>query len=353
VQVVQFVESGIADGTYPPGSVLPPERDLALQLKVSRKTIRTAMGELESRGRVSREVGRGTFVMQKLPQSPSRPFLHAGIVFLKYTNPFQDPLTVRMFDGMYEVFQKEGIVCTTYGLSCAQGDDYEALVSDVAATSFDALIVSPEALEWILEKPFGRAPLFQIGYGIPGAGRNYVAGDLFAGMRTALQALRELRHRHICFMSLVGRRAAEGLSVPVLKIRAFEQAVAEVGGGEVRASVISGTDLDQLFGPGRPSAVITSETTQAKAVLARAQEIGVRIPAEMSLISFDDGDIGVQTTPRFSGIRVLSREVGRRGAEALAQALRGSRQTPVQELIEPEFLIRETCAEAPRPESVR
>jgi GntR family transcriptional regulator, uxu operon transcriptional repressor len=41
---------------------LPAERDLAVELGVSRSAVRHAMGVLEAQGRISREVGRGTFL---------------------------------------------------------------------------------------------------------------------------------------------------------------------------------------------------------------------------------------------------------------------------------------------------
>lgn len=52
----------IASGTLPPGSRLPAERELAEQMRVHRRTVRTALATLAEEGAVSRHVGRGTFV---------------------------------------------------------------------------------------------------------------------------------------------------------------------------------------------------------------------------------------------------------------------------------------------------
>ena len=46
----------------PAGSRLPTERQLALELGVTRTMVRNALAMLEAQGRVSREVGRGTFL---------------------------------------------------------------------------------------------------------------------------------------------------------------------------------------------------------------------------------------------------------------------------------------------------
>jgi DNA-binding FadR family transcriptional regulator len=46
-----------------PGSRLPTERQLAIELGVTRTMVRNALAMLEAQGRVSREVGRGTFLL--------------------------------------------------------------------------------------------------------------------------------------------------------------------------------------------------------------------------------------------------------------------------------------------------
>lgn len=44
------------------GAQLPPERELCLQLKISRGTLRKILDRLEAKGKIWRHIGRGTFV---------------------------------------------------------------------------------------------------------------------------------------------------------------------------------------------------------------------------------------------------------------------------------------------------
>src|SRR5439155_208283 len=60
--LVNLFESAIANGELPSGSRLPPERELAQRLGISRTTVVSAYRELESRGLLRAYVGRGTFV---------------------------------------------------------------------------------------------------------------------------------------------------------------------------------------------------------------------------------------------------------------------------------------------------
>lgn len=51
------------------GERLPPERQLAAEFGVSRTEIRKALAKMEAEGRLSRQVGRGTFVQSLQPQT--------------------------------------------------------------------------------------------------------------------------------------------------------------------------------------------------------------------------------------------------------------------------------------------
>jgi GntR family transcriptional regulator len=63
-QIERWLASAISSGELNAGDRLPPERELASQLGVSRMTLRHALQVLESRGLITRTLGRsgGTFV---------------------------------------------------------------------------------------------------------------------------------------------------------------------------------------------------------------------------------------------------------------------------------------------------
>jgi GntR family transcriptional repressor for pyruvate dehydrogenase complex len=60
--VAEQLRARILLGTYPAGHRLPPERDLAVQLRVNRLTLRAALARLEAVGLVSTQHGVGTVV---------------------------------------------------------------------------------------------------------------------------------------------------------------------------------------------------------------------------------------------------------------------------------------------------
>jgi DNA-binding FadR family transcriptional regulator len=63
----------IDTGVFAPGERLPAERSLARSLKVSRSSLREALGALEMQGRVSIRVGSGVYVATAAPRRAARP----------------------------------------------------------------------------------------------------------------------------------------------------------------------------------------------------------------------------------------------------------------------------------------
>jgi GntR family phosphonate transport system transcriptional regulator len=63
-QIAQALEREIAAGSHRPGARLPTEGELSARFAVNRHTVRRAMEELEGRGLVRIEQGRGSFVAE-------------------------------------------------------------------------------------------------------------------------------------------------------------------------------------------------------------------------------------------------------------------------------------------------
>jgi DNA-binding FadR family transcriptional regulator len=74
----------LADGTAANGERLPPERLLASELQVGRRSLRRALSVLEEEGQISRQQGRGTFVNSGL----GMPTLRIDRI-LEHTNPLE------------------------------------------------------------------------------------------------------------------------------------------------------------------------------------------------------------------------------------------------------------------------
>jgi GntR family transcriptional repressor for pyruvate dehydrogenase complex len=68
MQVVNHIRSLIENGTLKPGDKIPPEREFALKLNISRASLRTGIGYLAAMGVMKVRHGVGTFVADGPPQ---------------------------------------------------------------------------------------------------------------------------------------------------------------------------------------------------------------------------------------------------------------------------------------------
>ncbi|GIF14565.1 GntR family transcriptional regulator [Actinoplanes teichomyceticus] len=63
--IADDLTSKIKDGEWPPGSALPPQKELSSRYGVTLATLRQALQRLEDEGLLSQEPGRGTFVFPR------------------------------------------------------------------------------------------------------------------------------------------------------------------------------------------------------------------------------------------------------------------------------------------------
>src|SRR4051812_24243105 len=71
LQIKESLRAALAGGQYKPGEALPDGRSLAVELGLSRMTVRRALVELTAEGLLHRIPGRGTFIRPE--GNPSKP----------------------------------------------------------------------------------------------------------------------------------------------------------------------------------------------------------------------------------------------------------------------------------------
>ncbi len=112
--------------------------------------------------------------------------------------------------------------------------------------------------------------------------------------------------------------------------------------GEHGSSVAAELALDLLGLPGRPTAVFAASDTQALGVLAAAEKAGLAVPADLSVIGFDDIEAAAQVG--LSTVRQPLAESGARGASRLCRLIRGGPVRPLREELPLEVVARSSSA---------
>jgi LacI family transcriptional regulator len=174
--------------------------------------------------------------------------------------------------------------------------------------------------------------------------------DDVAGGRMATQHLIDLGHRRIGYISdpletvmnfTSSRHRYEGyrqaLASGSLPFRADYHGQGEHGRYEARrlANLM-------LALPERPTAIFAASDTQALGVLEAAQDTGLRVPEDLSVIGYDD--IEMAEYVGLTTVRQMLYESGKRGVELLLDKLADPATEPICEVMPTELIARKTTA---------
>jgi GntR family transcriptional regulator len=83
-QIINQIEYAILSNRMLPGDKLPTIRALAVELKTNPNTIAKAYGELEIRGILVTQVGNGTFIADKKPETDNNRKQKIGEIFERF-----------------------------------------------------------------------------------------------------------------------------------------------------------------------------------------------------------------------------------------------------------------------------
>ncbi|GAA4659027.1 LacI family DNA-binding transcriptional regulator [Kineococcus glutinatus] len=179
------------------------------------------------------------------------------------------------------------------------------------------------------------------------AGVDVVADDGERGAHLAVEHLLALGHRRIAHVAGTGavadvRRAAfEGR----LREAGLEPVVAaggldEAGGHRAAAALLAGGS--------RPTAVVAVNDLAAVGVLAAAQEAGLRVPEDLSVVGYDNSSLARLRPLSLTSVDGAGPEVGRRAAALLLERLGGGRGPGRTVLVAPHLVVRGSTGPPPR-----
>jgi LacI family transcriptional regulator len=212
----------------------------------------------------------------------------------------------------------------------------------------EGLLVIPARLRQsrLTRALFGKTPVVTFDRPVADASLDVVLVQNTSGSRHIVQHLIEHGHKRISFM---------GLSRDLFTINArflgYRRAMQEAGfpedsyfGCESQEDTLR-TVEGKLHGSNAPTAFFTSNTLATRYVFASLLHLGVRVPADVALVGFDDFDLAELTSPPITVVRQPAQEMGRVAASLLFERIaRGeSQQTGSRIVLPVEIVLRRSC----------
>jgi DNA-binding LacI/PurR family transcriptional regulator len=355
-----YLFNELSSGRLRPGDALPTELALATSAEVSRTTVRHALAELERGGLIRRVRGSGTFVHESAIER-----LNAGLDIFALVIPDTRggfyPSLQRGFHSASAEHHNQVIVCDTENDPFRQADALLQLIDKKIAGIAIVPTTSPPTPSHQLRPLQERGiPVVFCHRGVEGISAPLVSFSALEAGKLAGRAMLEKAHSRAAFFAF--QRAGLGSQ--------YEQGLREAlvnGGGELPAEFVCYDDSPRvtaahevflkenlqrvLAHENRPTAIFCPFDSEAEWVYLVLSQLGIKVPEEISLISFGGTWREGALTSRLAAVTVDEEELGRNAVRLLDEMRRNEK--PLNSSIEIVMPLKWSDGETLGPPPVR
>ncbi|MCS7186728.1 MAG: GntR family transcriptional regulator [Armatimonadota bacterium] len=346
LQVKEMLRSSIERGDLKQGEPLPGRVKLCEMFGTNRLTVDRAIRELVREGWLVTVKGKGTFVSH--PNSrPSVVTMTFAVVWSQrgiseQQNIYWGPL----LRGIAQTTSELGIqlqfreMNPTFYLDFFRESRVDGMI--VLAPTIEDEIVLHELRKHRV--PFVATSSVYEDKSLPCVGI-----DNFAGVKQALEHLWSLGHRQIAFVDLDLKQTDHQQ-----RWDAFRQLMGEAGClVDPRWMLLYSDrwciDIDKfvhrwLKSIPMPTAIFGADYEMTLAIFKTLKGLGVKIPQQVSLVSFDDPPVASFLDPPLTAVRQPVEEIGQRAVKKLYEALQRGVVSEETEVLTPELIVRASTA---------
>jgi DNA-binding LacI/PurR family transcriptional regulator len=350
----------IERGVHAPGSRLSAEVALAERFGVSRGTMRQALQNLRREGLVEAVPGRGYFVSHGDPRHHDKRRKIVGVVVPSVAQPFVPDLLGWIEDELHARGYSMMV-----GSSGWTRDQQAGRIHRILAEGVSGLIAypvdydpDPKLFAHLVEREL---PVVLIDRYIPGLPIDAVQPDNVGGAYAAVSHLAVLGHRRIAFVStdnLSTTSVAERLQGYEQALRAFEvepDSTLVFARLPVQRRWPSGVPaeatpdvaaLSRFLERSRPTAVFALHEMLAQDTIAAAHRMGLRVPDDLAIVSFDDEAPGASAALPLTVAAQPLESLGRTAGRLVVERIEGRRLETARIVLPTTLVIRESSGAA-------
>jgi LacI family transcriptional regulator len=262
-----------------------------------------------------------------------------GIVFPELFGPYYSEVLLGYEDAASELGRSVLILSTHMGSA-----DRETVLD--LASRVDGLVLFDQTVseEMIGELVDRGLPVVLLGRG-PAKGADAVSADNTASAHALVEHLLEHGHQRIVVLGEL-----DASSDITQRWQGVSDALAERGAPPAELVPCAVNDeaarlaaLEILARPERPDVLVCACDSLALGALLAAEELGVRIPADIAITGWDDVMAAKYVRPALTTVCQPMRELGARAAAALDERITGARSAPIHDVLPTELVIRSSC----------
>lgn len=333
-------------------SQVPKLTDVAREANVGNATVSRALSggknvSSESMKRISDAIIKLGYQPNRVAQSLKR--ASSGIVGMIVPS-LSDMFFSKCAEAVESVTKQQGALLV---LVASHDEDVtvQSSFQQLLRHQIDGLILAPSKLideELVQSLRNSRVPIVGIDRPLSKIGYPSLLCENFEGARIGTEHLLEHGYRKVVYVQVKPE-----LYTMQERLRGYCFAVAEGSRKAIVETIGNRADATavltrHLAADGPPFAVFAANHLTARYICEAIQVLGVSIPRQFAILSFDDFDLADTLTPPMSVVQQPVEELGRAAAELLFKEMSGWKNRrrsktlqPVQ--LSPRLMIRESC----------
>jgi len=333
--------------------LVPGERGLAQKLRVNVGTVRRAVTELASEGKLIRVPRIGTVVASPTALPKNQAFWTVIVPMMEY---FYPPLVHAIEEearayGISIVLNCVGESATLERDLVLQGAEHGAQGVLLAPAIRHCQIRKPETLAYLEDLSIPCVIMDHWGLELPPTGIDCVLSDNFAGGYEATTHM--IRHgykRIATFRSNTPDLVPEFMQ----RERGYEAAMADHGLPVPPLSLLHAPDIDhnrekflkiieEHLKYGIEAMIVTDDGTAFK-LMNLLHEVGVKVPDQIAVIGYDNEPFAAYTYPTLSSVEIPKKEMARRAVKLLHERIESKSRNNFRTLVlRPHMVGRQSC----------
>ncbi|WP_373231090.1 LacI family DNA-binding transcriptional regulator [Cohnella sp.] len=324
--------------------------DVAREAGVSIATVSKVMND---KGKISQERRREIIaIMERLHYQPSviasaltgKHTYTIGLLIPDIANPFFGEVARAVEDRGHQLGYSV-IICSTDN----KDERIEQYISVLKQKRVDGIMIGTGMENTdILRQLSGSMPIVVIGREVPAVSVHTVVADDWHGGRLAAEHLLRLGHRRMAVLSEIISVSSSRERLQGFKQRLTEEGI-EMTDNHVKLCKHRVEDgkreaAELLVRADRPTAIFCCNDLLAVGALQAAKEAGIRVPSELSIISFDNTILASVTDPPLTSIAQPMEQLGAVAVDLLLKEFKQAQTIKERIALRTELVVRESTA---------
>lgn len=345
--IEKYFISLVEENKVSAGDQLPSENEIASLFNVSRHTVRQALTYLVQEGWIYKERGKGSFYSNKKSNETKK-----NVAVL--TTYISDYIFPKIISGIEEELRRKGYNLLLFN-SNNDIQNERTCFENIINQDIAGLIVEPAQStinnlhhDSIKKLEKNNIKYIAINANCDEENSSFIIVDDEQGGYKLTNYLLELGHRNIAGIfkadDLQGEKRRKGY------VKALKEYDLSFNKSIVGEYITDNQEMyiDQFFKriltlENRPTAIVCYNDQVALRVIDICRREGIRIPKDLSIVSFDDSSLAVSSDIKLTTIKHPKEEMGLMAARCIIDMIEGRIDKP-QYIYNAELIVRESCS---------